>query len=43
VRQAFITPYVRDATLPDGQQILLADWPAINRYLRQLFGAELLP
>ena len=43
VRQAFITPYVRDATSPDGQQILLADWPAINRYLRQLFGAELLP
>jgi LCP family protein required for cell wall assembly len=43
VRQAFITPYVRDATSPDGQQILLADWPAVNRYLRQLFGDDLLP
>src|SRR2546426_464282 len=43
VRQAYITPYVRDATSPDGQQILLADWPAVNRYLRQLFGGDLLP
>ncbi|TMF84632.1 MAG: LytR family transcriptional regulator [Chloroflexi bacterium] len=43
VRQAFITPYVRDATSPDGQQILLADWPAVNRYVRQLFGDDLLP
>ena len=43
VRQAFITPYVRDSTSPDGQQILLADWPAVNRYLRQLFGGDLLP
>jgi len=42
VRQAFITPFVRDATSPDGQQILLADWPAVNRYLRQLFGEDLL-
>ena len=42
VRQAFITPFVRDATSPDGQQILLADWPAVNRYLRQLFGDDLL-
>jgi LCP family protein required for cell wall assembly len=43
VHQAFITPYVRDALSPDGQQILLADWPAVNRYLRQLFGGDLLP
>src|SRR5438128_1791186 len=43
VRQAFITPYVRDAISPDGQQILLADWPAVKRYVRQLFGDDLLP
>ena len=43
VRQAFLTPYVRDAVSPDGQQILVADWPAVNSYLRQLFGGELLP
>jgi hypothetical protein len=42
VRQAFITPYVHDATSADGQQILVADWPALNAYLRQLFGADLL-
>ncbi|TME86182.1 MAG: LytR family transcriptional regulator [Chloroflexi bacterium] len=35
VRQAFITPFVRDAVSPDGQQILTADWPAVNAYLRQ--------
>src|ERR1700716_998131 len=28
VHQAFITPFVRDAVSPDGQQILVADWPA---------------
>ncbi len=43
VRQAFITPFVRDAVSPDGQQILTADWPAANAYLRQLFGGDLLP
>jgi LCP family protein required for cell wall assembly len=43
VHQAFITPYVRDAASPDGQQILLADWAAVNSYLRQLFGGDLLP
>ncbi len=43
VHQAFITPYVRDAVSPDGQQILLADWTAVNIYLRQLFGGDLLP
>jgi LCP family protein required for cell wall assembly len=43
VHQAFITPYVRDAASPDGQQILLADWAAVNTYLRQLFGGDLLP
>ncbi len=43
VRQAFITPFVRDAVSPDGQQILTADWPAVNAYLRQLFGGDLLP
>jgi LCP family protein required for cell wall assembly len=43
VRQAFITPYVHDATSPDGQQILVANWPAVNIYLRQLFGPDLLP
>lgn len=42
VRQAFITPYVRDAVSPDGQQILVADWGAVNTYLRQLFGSDLL-
>ena len=42
VRQAFITPYVRDGRSPDDQEILLADWPAINRYLKQLFGTDLL-
>jgi LCP family protein required for cell wall assembly len=42
VRQAFITPYVRDAQSGDGQQILLADWPAVHAYMRELFGAELL-
>src|SRR5438876_2133588 len=43
VHQAFITPYVHDATSADGQQILTADWPAVNAYLRQLFGGDLLP
>ncbi|TME77322.1 MAG: LytR family transcriptional regulator [Chloroflexi bacterium] len=43
VRQAFITPFVRDAVSPDGQQILTADWPAVTAYLRQLFGGDLLP
>jgi len=43
VHQAFITPFVRDAVSTDGQQILTADWPAVNAYLRQLFGGELLP
>ena len=43
VHQAFLTPYVRDAVSPDGQQILLADWPAIRTYLHQLFGGDLLP
>jgi LCP family protein required for cell wall assembly len=43
VHQAFITPFVRDAVSPDGQQILQADWPAVNAYLRQLFGGDLLP
>src|SRR5438477_347671 len=42
VHQAFITPYVHDATSADGQQILVANWPAVNAYLRQLFGADLL-
>jgi LCP family protein required for cell wall assembly len=42
VHQAFITPYIRDAVSPDGQQILLADWPAVNAYMRQLFGSDLL-
>ena len=42
VHQAFITPFVRDALSPDGQQILMADWPAVNAYLRQLFGGDLL-
>lgn len=42
VRQAFITPYVHDAVSPDGQQILVADWAAVNAYVRQLFGADLL-
>jgi LCP family protein required for cell wall assembly len=43
VHQAYITPYVRDATSTDGQQILVADWPAVHTYLRQLFGGDLLP
>ena len=43
VRQAFITPFVRDAVSPDGQQILIADWPAVTAYVRQLFGGDLLP
>jgi LCP family protein required for cell wall assembly len=43
VHQAFLTPFVRDAISPDGQQILVADWPAVNTYLRQLFGGDLLP
>ncbi|MDQ6713862.1 MAG: LCP family protein [Candidatus Dormibacteraeota bacterium] len=43
VHQAFITPFVRDAVSPDGQQILTADWPAVSAYLRQLFGGDLLP
>jgi LCP family protein required for cell wall assembly len=43
VRQAFITPFVRDAVSPDGQQILLADWPVVRTYMRQLFGSDLLP
>jgi LCP family protein required for cell wall assembly len=42
VHQAFLTPYLRDAVSADGQQILLADWPAVNAYLRQLFGGDLL-
>ena len=32
-----------DATSSDGQQILVADWPAIHAYVRQLFGGDLLP
>ena len=43
VHQAFITSYVHDGVSPDGQQILVANWPALNGYLRQLFGADLLP
>jgi LCP family protein required for cell wall assembly len=43
VHQAFITPFVRDAVSPDGQQILLADWPVVHTYLQQLFGSDLLP
>jgi LCP family protein required for cell wall assembly len=43
VHQAFLTPYVHDAFSPDGQQILVGDWPAIHNDLRQLFGGELLP
>jgi LCP family protein required for cell wall assembly len=43
VHQAFITPYVHDATSADGQQILVANWPAVNAYLRGLFGPDLLP
>jgi LCP family protein required for cell wall assembly len=42
VHQAFLTPYLRDAVSADGQQILQADWPAVNAYLRQLFGGDLL-
>jgi len=43
VRQAFVTPYVHDATSADGQQILVANWPAVHAYMRQLFGSDLLP
>lgn len=43
VHQAFIYPYVHDAVAPDGEAILVADWPAVTRYLRDLFGANLLP
>jgi anionic cell wall polymer biosynthesis LytR-Cps2A-Psr (LCP) family protein len=43
VHQGFLTPYVRDAVSADGQQILLADWPAVRTYIRQLFGGDLLP
>jgi len=43
VHQAFLTPYVHDAVSSDGQQILLADWPAVHTYMRQLFGGDLLP
>jgi LCP family protein required for cell wall assembly len=42
VHQAFITQFVRDARSPDGQEILVAEWPAVTGYLRQLFGADLL-
>jgi LCP family protein required for cell wall assembly len=42
VRQAFLTAYLHDAVSADGQQILLADWPAVNAYMRQLFGNDLL-
>jgi len=43
VHQAYISSYVRDATSADGQQILVADWPAVHAYLVQLFGGDLLP
>lgn len=43
VHQAFITAYVHDATSADGQAILLADWAALNRYLHEIFGGNLLP
>ncbi|HEY0493671.1 MAG TPA: LCP family protein [Candidatus Dormibacteraeota bacterium] len=43
VNQAFITQYVRDATSPDGQAILVADWPAVEAYLHQIFNGNLLP
>jgi LCP family protein required for cell wall assembly len=43
VHQVFLTPYVHDAVSADGQQILVADWPAITTYLHQLFGGDLLP
>lgn len=43
VHQAFLTNYVRDAVSADGQQILVADWPGVKRYLRELFGGDLLP
>ncbi|MDQ6885457.1 MAG: LCP family protein [Candidatus Dormibacteraeota bacterium] len=43
VHQAYITPYVHDATSPGGEAILLADWPAVNRYMREIFGGNLLP
>jgi len=41
VRQAFLTPFMRDAHLADGQAILQADWPALDAYLHQLFGGNL--
>src|SRR5258708_3959326 len=43
VHQTYISPFVRDGISADGQQILLADWPAVHTYLRQLFGGDLLP
>jgi LCP family protein required for cell wall assembly len=43
VHQAFLTPFVRDGVSADGQQILVADWSAVNTYLAQLFGGDLLP
>jgi len=43
VHQAYISAYVRDATSSDGHKILVADWPALHAYLRQLFGGDLLP
>jgi LCP family protein required for cell wall assembly len=43
LHQAFLTSYVHDAVSSDGQQILLADWPAVHTYMRQLFGGDLLP
>lgn len=43
VHQAFIYPYVHDATSPDGQAILIADWPAVDQYLHGVFGGNLLP
>lgn len=42
VHQAFITGYIHDAVSPDGQQILLADWTAVDAYMHQLFGDDLL-
>src|ERR1700716_1678561 len=43
VHQAYISSYVRDAVSSDGQQILMADWPAVHAYVQQLFGGDLLP
>jgi LCP family protein required for cell wall assembly len=42
VRQAFMTPYVRDGWSPDGQEILVADWTPLHAYLQQLFRGDLL-